>query len=336
MGGAEVGLRERSGLPADLRGWAAGHGLEALGSGNASGYTSVLPGDPERQFDVARGTTVSGRDVCLWRGCDDTGRPVTCAAAVVPEAALLPPFSSRRGGPGDPGDGTGRIVAGWLAGPVAAGLRQDRVRLSSAYGLLLLRRDGHAAADAMDRLLRQVDEAARDLAAACAPLHRPAAFATALPGALWPAREESAGRAWPPSPLLEEVHRLGRRWAMALEDPRAYHRALPTVPVPGTAWAVVRGVLPGSSTPARIALHTEAPLPGGSGRTALLLAAGAAAPTAPGGVRLEGAPVPLRYAVHGGVLAVWVMRHRDRGLGDVDALVEHGVPLARRLGVPAD
>ena len=136
------------------------------------------------------------------------------------------------------------------------------------------------------------------------------------------------------SPLLEQVHQLARRYRLQLEDPNHYHRAFPRVPVPGTAWAVLRGRLPGAGPVARIALHTEAPLPGGVGRTALLLPAGGVPSTEPGGVQVLGSPVPLRYAIMDGIYAVWVTRNGASGLGSVTTLLGPGTALARRLGVP--
>ena len=361
----------------DLTAWAAARGLGFHGSANASGWAAALPGEPELQFNVVRGTTAGGRDVCLWhcrhplpvvwgpdgpvldeahhdlrlqvplqRGsaapAGHVGLPCTTAGVAVPEAALLPAFTvTTRAGvaevdplpaPAPAAD----LLAGALGQLLRVGARHAVFELSFRFGVLLLRRNGYADAAGMDELLAMLDTGARALCRAATPQHVPAPFDAGLRPVVWPPTEPATHRSWPPSPLLEEVHRLARRHRMQLEDPRHYHRAFPTVPVPGTAWAVLRGRLPGLGPLARIALHTEAPLPDGIGRTALLLDAGKVAGTPPGGTQLLGSTVPMRYAVVDGVFAVWVTRTGAGGLGAVAALLEAGGALARRLGVPVD
>ena len=79
----------------------------------------------------------------------------------------------------------------------------------------------------------------------------------------------------------------------------------------------------------RPALHTEAPVRQvDTGRTALVLPAGDAAPTPPAGVRVDVPGARLRLAVHGGLWAFSVLRWRPLDLGDVDLL------LAQRGGGP--
>lgn len=347
----------------DLSGWAAGRGLDFHGSANTSGWSAVLPGEPELQFNVVRGTSAGGRDVCLWHcrhpvpvawqaggpalGGEDhhdlrlqvplpragdaapghVGLPCTTAGAAVPEAALTPAFgvTLRRGVPeGGPGPAAA-LVDGALGELLRRGARHAVFELSYRFGVLLLRRNGYADEAGMDELLTMLDAGARALCVAASP-PAPLPFATELP----PSRDR------PPAPLLAEVRRLARHHRLRSEDPRHYHRAFPTVPVPGTAWAVLRGRLPGAGVLARLALHTEAPLPDGVGRTALLLPSGSAAATPPGGRQLLGAPVPLRYAVVDGLFAAWVTRSGAGGLGDVVTLLSEGTALARRLSVLPD
>ena len=350
----------------DLTAWAAARGFDSHGSANAGGWSGVLPGEPELQANVVRGTTPGGWDCCLWHwrqpvpvvdaprgptliggpqhdltlrspldglprtgGRRYVGVPVTAAAVAVPEAALLAPFTLGAPDPGAGGDQPvprlrARLEAGPLGAVLRAGSRFALLELSWGGGVLIVRRNGYADEAGMDELLPVLDDCARALAAVCAPLHSPAPFGAPLPAATRPE---------PASPLLAEVHRLGRRLGMVTEDPRAYHRAFPTGPVPGTALAVLRGALPGRAATARIAVHADPAGPGAGGRTALLLAAGAAAATEPGGVRVAGSPVPMRYAVRGGVLGVWVLRRPPPDLGPVDELLAASVALERRLGL---
>ncbi len=362
----------------DLSAWAAARGLGFHGSANASGWAAALPGEPELQFNVVRGTSPGGNDVCLWHcrhalpvvwgpggpTLDDealhdlrlhpppqrhegastghVGLPCTTAGVAVPQAALLPPFTVtlRDGLRSQASEQAPEPAAALLDGPLGRllriGSRHVVFELSYRFGVLLLRRNGYADRAGMDELLSMLDAGAQALCVAAAPRHVPAPFDTELPPVVWPPTESAVHRSWPPSPLLEEVHRLAWRHRMQLEDPRHLHRALPTLPVPGTAWAVLRGRLPTIGPLARIAMHTEAPLPDGIGRTALLLDAGAAPGTPPGGTQLLGSAVPMRYAVVDRVFAVWVTRTGAGGLGSVATLLTAGSALARRLGVPVD
>lgn len=100
--------------------------------------------------------------------------------------------------------------------------------------------------------------------------------------------------------------------------------------MPGNPWAVARGPLPGLPPTARLALHSEAPLARSiSGRTALVLPAGEAQPTPPGGVPVDSPSDPMRYAVRDGLFAVWVLRWQALTLGDVDGLLQRGAALVR-------
>jgi hypothetical protein len=282
------------------------------------------------------------------------GVPCTGAAALVPEAVLLPDFTiddrpaglfrrpSLAGLPGYdlrsrsplPDGLLETLVAGPFGEILRAGSRFPLFEVAYRHGTLVLRRNGYAATGAeLDELLAMARDAGDALAAACRPLHRPQPFDQPLPAADWPRSEPGAGRPWPPSPLLESVHALARSRGLALEDPRAYAAAFPTNPVPGDPWAVLRGSLPGLPATARLALHSEAPLARSiSGRTALLLPAGDARPTPPGGVAVTSPSDPMRYAVRDGVFAVWVLRWQALSLGDIGGLLTRGAALARETG----
>lgn len=234
------------------------------------------------------------------------GIPCTGVATLTPEAALLPEFTlhNRPGGwsrkpdvPGLPGFQLwtqaplpagllDALATGPLGAVLRAGSRLPLFELAYRFGTLVLRRSSYATTAAeLDELLAMARDAGDALAEVCRPMHRPQRFEDPLPRADWPAFEPTATRPWPPSPLLEAVHGVAGAHGLVVEDPRAYAAAFPTNPVPGTPWAVLRGALPGLPDTARLALHSEAPLARSiAGRTALLLPAGDAAPTPPGGI----------------------------------------------------
>ncbi|RBY85390.1 hypothetical protein [Blastococcus sp. TF02A-26] len=278
--------------------------------------------------------------------------PCTGAAALVPEAALLPSFRITNrslgwapskaetklkqyglpgltllGGAALPAGLVERLVTGPLAAVLRAGAGLPFFELEYRFGTLRVVRNSYVSTvPELDQLLLWVRDAADALAAACRPLHRPQPFEQPLPPpadpAWLPERQQTA--------LLAEAAARG----LVPEDPHAYAAAFPTNPVPGEPVAVLRGALPGLPSTARLALHTEAPVhERNSGRTALLLPAGDAAPTPPGGLPVDSPSDPMRYAVRDGVFAVWILRWRPGDLGDVAALLHRGTALARETGV---
>ncbi|SEO75206.1 hypothetical protein [Trujillonella endophytica] len=283
------------------------------------------------------------------------GVPCTGAAALVPEAALLPRFRITNRSPGLwpssaeiplapvglpgltliaeselPEGLVERLVAGPMAAVLRAGADLPFFELGYRFGTVRLVRNSYLGdATELDRLLHATRDAADALAAACRPLHRPQAFGEPLPA------PPPAGPGSPriPPALLAAVQAEAAGRGLAAEDPRAYAAAFPTNPVPGTAWAVLRGALPGLPPTARLALHTEARVvERNSGRTALLLPAGNAAPTPRGGIPVDSPSDPMRYAVRDGVFAVWILRWRPLDLGDVPTLLWRGGALAREVG----
>ena len=113
-----------------------------------------------------------------------------------------------------------------------------------------------------------------------------------------------------------------------------------------TAWAADRGFdAHGSANAGGWAALLAPPTLGapdpGAGRSGTVAAALAEvcaplhtspyAPTPPGGVRLTGSPVPMRYAVRGEALGVWVLRDRPPSLGAVTELLSTGLALASGL-----
>lgn len=290
------------------------------------------------------------------------GVPCSAAATGVPEAALLPDLvlsnpphdlllphrRSRQlveqGLPDwrlttatDPTPDQARALDRWLRGPLRAVLEHfwqlPLFELRLNLGTLSVCRNGYADDAHSDELFWAVGQAGDALRDACAPLGRPQRFDAPLPPAEWPEHGGEWGGRVPSEAWLAPLRELSARLGMAIEDPEAYHRAFPSSSVPGRAFAVLRGALPGSGEPMRIVFHREGSLNTGNlGRTAVLLPAGGAPPTPPGGVRTA-APEPAGYtvAVAGGVLAVWQPRNSGRrgDLGDVDGLLAAATGIAR-------
>lgn len=110
---------------------------------------------------------------------------------------------------------------------------------------------------------------------------------------------------------------LVARLQLQREDPLAYHRAFPSVPIPGQAAVVLRGALAGVGE-ARLVVHRERE----ASRPGLLVAAPQGIEeTPPGGVaeRERG----VRLEVRGGLLAVWATSSYwgNAMAGDVDSFL---------------
>lgn len=351
-----------------LEAWAAARGLDHLGSRNAAGYFAVLPLDERLQFDVVRGVLPGGRDGCLFRwlrpwpvGMDGEpssgqfvehvwnpgrgsghwkrlipvigdllssdveqaiGVPCTVAAVNVPEAAMLDRLPQGIGAPA-PSGGADRPPL-WEA------------RLS--YGTVAVVRNGWPAdARDLDALARAASELAETLRARCLAEIAASGAGAAGAGAVdWPPSGISRSGAFPPSPWLEALHGAAAELSMTLEDPAAFHAANPSLPVPGRPFAVLRGTLPGTSVPARVAFHQERSLSENQGRTALLLEAAPGTPeTAPWGVR-NAAP-GLAYGVRDGVVALWTLRSSGRNgdLGDLTGFLTDAFRFASEQGLVA-
>ena len=192
-------------------------------------------------------------------------------------------------------------------------------KLEVKYGTLIVRVNGYLRDEAeLDGLAQVACALARELRAAgeLAADRRP--FDRPLPAPEQPA----------PAPWCDPLDAYAWKHRLALEDPAAYHRAFPSVAVPGRAFAVLRGEL-ADGVIGRVAWHTEKSIAtNNDGRNAVLLPARPGAePTPRAGIRL--ADEALNYWIGDGMLAVWELRSKElRGdLGDMDALVRRALEL---------
>jgi hypothetical protein len=370
----------------DLRGYAAGRGLEWLDHTTPAGYRAAVPGSEELQSSVLRGTLPGGEygvlahegleigysaDSFDWGGTyygirvvsggvglrgmlplsgranEATVRiPCTLAAVRLPEsigAALglridtrhsAPPFSfghrakldSLVGVDGwsiwgcyeSEADAIARIVAE----PVAELLREHAedglFQLVAWWGTLIVRCNGYLRdAETLDRLTEAACLLASRLREIWLSQAQPQPFASELPRHMSrefgdPATIFNLSDGW-----NVWVRELAARFGLQREDPLAYHRAFPSLPVPGQAAVVLRGALAGVGD-CRLAVHRERD----ASRPVLLVAEPSGfEPTPPGGIAFRERGVRLESG--GGILAVWATSSYwgNAMAGDIDAFL---------------
>jgi len=167
------------------------------------------------------------------------------------------------------------------------------------WGTLVVRRNGFLHPEALDDLGRAAGLMAERLRKVCRPLAEPRPFDAELPRPLSSEALDLPAGFYPGEVWRKWALGSAERYGLALENPVAYHRAFPSVPVPGMAYVVLRGQVPHVG-PGRLVVHRERD----SVRPAILVAAPPdAEPTPPGGLpfREQGA----RLEVADGLLAVW-------------------------------
>jgi hypothetical protein len=166
------------------------------------------------------------------------------------------------------------------------------------WGTLVVRRNGFLRPQDLDELAQAASLLAERLRQVCLPLAEPERFDTELPPPPSSARELPAGF-HPGEEWQKRALGVAERHGLVLENPVAYHRAFPSVPVPGTAYIVLRGEIPHVGM-GRLVVHRERD----AIRPAVVMAAPRSAePTPPGGESFRDQGVRLESA--NGLLAVW-------------------------------
>jgi hypothetical protein len=214
------------------------------------------------------------------------------------------------------------VVARLLAEPVAGLLRahtDDGLFQAVVWcGTLVVRRNGFLRSpEELDELGQAASLLARRLREVCLPLAEPQRFDAALSRPPYRGSLVDA----PPGFVVEDHwsrwrDETGDRYGLESEDPLAYHRAFPSLPVPGIACVALRGTIPTLGVPGRLVVHRERQ----SARPAVVVPAPAGvAPTPPGGrlFREHG----LRLEIADGLLAVWSINSYwgNAMAGDLDA-----------------
>jgi len=149
---------------------------------------------------------------------------------------------------------------------------------------------------------------------------------------------------WPPGARLDRVVEIADERGMAVEDPRSFHVAFPELNIPGEAFGVLHGRLPGTELTGRLLCCAERPMvipedlrklladPGGSVGcdVAVVPVDTGAVPTPPEG-ESDGA---LRVAVADGVLTAWRARRSWQADGDaLDRLAANVAAVVGRRGL---
>ncbi|MGZ4200615.1 MAG: hypothetical protein ACXVRH_00995 [Thermoleophilaceae bacterium] len=223
-----------------------------------------------------------------------------------------------------------------LAGPVRELLREQQglgFELRIEYGQAIVARQDYLRRDEdLDALVAAAERLATEAREICVPRYGARQLDCELDPPDWLAavREQPGKQAtsWPIGALVNRVVAIADERGLAVEDPLGFHAAFPGLNVPGQAFGVLRGTLPGTSLSGRLVSLAERRMwlpdglrehltdPGGQvGADAVVLAVDpATASTAPEG-ELEG---DVRVAVAGGVLTAW--RKRDRWQADREAL----------------
>jgi hypothetical protein len=151
-----------------------------------------------------------------------------------------------------------RLAAEPVAGLLCAHAEDGLFQAVVWHGTLVVRRDGFLRSpEDLDELGWAASLLARRLREVCLPLAEPQSFDATL------SRPPFRGGVDAPPGFFVEAwwstwaEETGDRFGLESEDPLAYHRAFPTLPVPGVACVVLRGPIPGLGVPGRLVVHRE-------------------------------------------------------------------------------
>jgi hypothetical protein len=190
------------------------------------------------------------------------------------------------------------------------------------YGQVIVSRQDFLRRDEdLDALTASAEALAHAVRAVCVPAAS-GTMDTPLPPPEWldavRRRPKHKHTLWPTGALLERVVQVADEHGMAVEDPRAFHTAFPGLNLPGEAFGVLGGRLPGTALTGRLLCCAERPMvlpddfrtfltdPGGAaGSDVAVVAVVGEAPATPPEGDLEG---DLRVAVADGVLTAWRTR----------------------------
>jgi hypothetical protein len=214
------------------------------------------------------------------------------------------------------------VVGEILRGPVREVLAVERgpcFEIEIGYGQVVVAQQGFLGAhDELDALAEAASRLTTGVRSIVGRARPPQPFGDALPEPEWLAQVAALPKDkhtfWPVGALLERVYAVAAERNLALEDSFAFHRAFANLPVPGEAFGVLRGPLPGTSgIQGRLAFCAERQM-----QLPMDLAMIAAAPGTPDtpddGERVE----DMRVAVRDGVLLAW--RRRPRWQADGEAI----------------
>lgn len=237
---------------------------------------------------------------------------------------------------GDPqveSDVLARIAAEPVAGLLRAHAADGLFQIVAWWGTLVVRRNGFLRTfEELDELAEAASLLAERLREVCRALAEPQPLDARLPPPVWhrpgdPAAVFNPERTWGKWATATAAH-----YGLELEDPPSYHRAFPSVPIPGQARLVFRGAIPHVGE-GRFAVHRECD----ASRAAVLVQVPPGSePTPPGGVALRERGV--RVEVRDDMLAVWSTTSYwgNAMAGDLDAFfASAGAAIEHTLGAAA-
>ena len=247
------------------------------------------------------------------------------------------------------------VVAQVLAGPIRELLLTSPplgFRIRFEYGVLFVTQQHFLKApEELDLFAQRVSWLAGAIRQVCTETADPQPFDSELPAPDWAEKIENAEPHETFVGLdnqdLRGFHAIARERGLASEDPYAFHRAFPDLPVPGEAYGVMRGTLPGTTVTGRVVAGVERSLAGPppywdrvldemphgpAGSDTVIVPVRPGAPDAhpdTGAAWGDGG-----YAVRRGLLVAWRPRATPNADGAaLDALAAEAVALAREQGL---
>jgi hypothetical protein len=241
------------------------------------------------------------------------------------------------------------IVERVISGPLReelAGSPPLGFRITFAYGVLIVTQQHFLKQDVeLDAFAERASRLAAGIREICVADARPQPFDAELAPPPWTAQiDERPGDTFVgmDGQDLAGFHAIARERGLASEDPFEFHRAFPDLPVPGEAYGVMRGTLPGTSITGRVVAGIDRivsgppaywdrvldELPHGpTGSDTVLIPVRPDAPDAHPDTGMAWGDGG--FAVRRGVLVAWQPRATPQADGAaLDALVGHVVGLA--------
>jgi len=217
------------------------------------------------------------------------------------------------------------------------------------YGQVIVSRQDFLKRDEdLDALVAAAEALARAVRHICAPATATRSLAVPLPPPQWLAavrrRPDDKHTLWPIGALLERVVQVADERELAVEDPLAFHCSFPSLNLPGEAFAVLRGRLPGTALTGRLLCCAERPMvlpadyrtfltdPGGpAGCDVAVVPVEADDAATPWEGEVDG---DLRVAIAGGALTAWRLRPSWQANGPaLDRLAADVAAVVRRRGL---
>jgi hypothetical protein len=241
-----------------------------------------------------------------------------------------------------------------LRGPIRDILRERQglgFELRVEYGQVIVSRQDFVRRDEdLDALVASAERLAAGVREICAPAFGSRSLDSEIEPPAWLETVRRKPRkkmtSWPIGALVDRVVAIADERGMAVEDPLGFHRAFPDLNVPGQAFAVMRGQLPGTALRGRLLccaerrmwlpeeMHKVLTNPGGQvGADVAVISVSPDAPaTVPEG-ELDG---DVRVAIADGVLTAWRARRSWQADGEaLDTLAAQLPSILERRGIPA-